>query len=237
MSYLRNLRGEPGAPMRGRVRSVGRNPNAGKSLAKRRRWYADGEEDTPEDGNQPGADDDDDGGESDKSEEDDVPELLSKLRAGDVSPDEAYAIISGLRSENAESRQAKKDLKALQEAQEAEKRKAAEEQGKFQELWEGAQDDLSELKQLREARVARLEKLSAQNDKRIGELPKDKQAVAKGLIETAGADDPDKVSALLDQLIPELGTQQKPPPNDGGSKGDSRKQTGSTQVKLNKAGF
>ena len=238
MSYLRSLREKPGALNRGRVRTASRTAKAGISLAKRRRWYADGDDTTEDDEGQSGTDDSDAAGESGESDEEEtVPELLQKLRAGEVSADEAYAIIAGLRHESADGRQAKKDLATLKEAQEAAKRKSAEEQGKFQELWEGAQDDLAELKALRDANATRLEQLKTRNEARIVELPKDKQQTAREIIETAGTDDPDKVAGLLDKLIPTLGTGATPPPNDGGNKGDSRKQAGKAAVKLNKVSF
>lgn len=228
MSYLRNLRGKPGASMRGRVRTISRTRNAGVSLSKRRRWYAD--DATGDDDGQSGTDDSDDGGDAGESDEDDDP---APQNVEDL-PEWAQRLLSSTRSEAAENR---RKLREAEEAKAAEKRRLAEEQGEYKKLWDDAQDDLAELTVLREARTARLESLKARNEKRIGELAKDVQQTARDILETAGTDDPDKVSALLDKIIPTLGAGNNPPPNDGGNKGDGRKQAGSTQVKLNKVSY
>lgn len=227
MSYKRSLK-EPGA-LRGRVRTMSRVRGAGVSLAKRRRWYAGDATDNDDDG-QSGTGDSDDGGEPGESDKDDDP---APQNVEDL-PEWAQKLISNTRNEAAEHR---RKLREAEEARQAEERRKAEEQGEFKKLWEAAQDDLAELKVLREARTARLEALSTRNEARIGELPKDTQATVRDIIETAGADNPDKVSALLDKIIPTIGAGGPPPPNDGGSKGDNRKRTGSTQVELNKVSY
>ncbi|MGJ3241172.1 MAG: OmpH family outer membrane protein [Anaerolineae bacterium] len=216
------------------VRSIGRERNAGHSLAVRRRWYADGDDVADDDGGTVPDDAETDAGGDDPTTEDDVPELLAQLRDGKLEADEVYAMISGLRSESAAGRQARRELQALKEAQEAERRKAQEEQGEYKALWEAAQKDLDELKALREAREARMEQLQARNEARITELAKDRQATVRDIIETAGADDPDKIAVLLDKIIPTIATPTPAPDLDGGAKGDNRKTTSSTRVKLNK---
>lgn len=232
MSYLRSLK-EPGA-LRGRVRTISRERNAGISLSKRRRWYAGEDDATGNDDGQPGAGASDDGGEAGESDEDDEP---APQNIEDLPP-WAQKLISNTRSEAAEHR---RKLREVEEAKAAEARRLAEEQGKFKELYEELkterETEREELKTLREARTARLEILKEKNEARIGELPKDKQQTARDIITTAGTEDPDKVAAILDKIIPTLGAGTNPPPNDGGNKGDDRKQTGSTHVKLNKVSY
>lgn len=230
MSYLRFLRNEPGASLRGRVRTASRNPEAGISLGKRRRWYADeDEETTEEDETQPGADDTDDSGDADEdANETDIPQEVEDL------PEWAQKLLKDNRTEAAKYRT---KLREIEEERKAKAIKDAEEQGNFKKLWEESEADRKELEQLRQARTARLETLKTRNEKRITDLPKDKQAVAREIIDTAGADDPDKVSALLDKIIPTLGVTPNAPDLNGGAKGNSRKGSGAAKVKLNKAGF
>lgn len=227
----------PGAERR-HIRSIGRNPLAGISLAKRRRWYADEDKDADTDDDQkPGADGDDGGSEDDAdNNEQDVPELLKQLQDG-MTPEAIYALVSGLRDEAATGRQAKKDLLAAQTAQADKEREDAESQGEFKKLWEDSANDRAELVILREEKAARLEQVSERNAARLKELPKDKRAIAEGIIEKAGMENPDTVSAILDDLLPTLATTPKPPPGDGGSKGDGRKGTASSKVELNRVSY
>lgn len=230
MRQRRSLR-QPGAVRAKDIRTASRFPNAGRSLAQRRTWYAD--DATDDDDKQPGADDSDDGGELGESDEDPpAPTNVEDL------PEWAQKLLKDTRGEAASSRA---KLREHEDAQAEAKRKTAEEQGEFKTLYEElkAERDTErvELEGLREARSTRLEQLKERNEKRIGELAKDNQATAREIIETAGSEDADKVSALLDKLIPSLGAGAIPPPMDGGAKGDGRKQAGLTQVKLNKVSY
>lgn len=231
MNYPKRVRRMPNAPRR-HIRTASRFPDAGKSLAKRRRWYAD--DDTDADNPEPGATDDMGGSDDDA---DDVPELLKQLRAGQLTPEQQYAMITGLREEAAGGRQAKKDLAKFQKAQEDERQRDAQAKGEFEKLWNEAQPKLKRLEELEAQHEARLETVKERNEARLKELPKDKQAIARGIIQKAGTVDPDTVSAILDDLLPSLSETPKPPPGDGGAKGDSRKQAASAKVKLNKASF
>lgn len=230
MRQKRSLR-QPGAVRANDIRSIGRNQNAGRSLAQRRTWYAD--DATDDDDKQPGAGDSDDDGESGESDEDrPAPSNVEDL------PEWAQKLLKDTRNEAAANRA---KVREIEDAQAEAGRKIAEEKGQFKELYEAekAKGDAErvELEALREGRSARLEQLTTRNEERLSKLAKDSQETARDIIATAGIEDPDKVSALLDKIIPTLGAGTAPPPMDGGSKGDGRKQTGATQVKLNKAGF
>lgn len=235
MSYGKTPRKESGILVRGRkrIRSVGSNPLAGISLTKRRRWYggeaSDTDDATGDDKTPPGADDLNDGGDDGEDDnEDAIPQEVADL------PEWVQVLLKKTRDEAA-SHRAK--LREVEEARKAQELKDAEEKGEFKKLWEDGAADREELARLRQARSARLETVKARNETRIGELAKDKQVEAREIIEIAGTDDPDKVSAILDKIIPTLGASPNPPPMDGGAKGNSRKNSGSSGVKLNKAGF
>lgn len=206
---------------------------AGISLTKRRAWFSDAPNDADnnatEDETPPGVDDLDDGGDlGEGDDEDTISQEVEDL------PEWAQVLLKKTRKEAAEHRA---KLREAEEARVAQELKDAEEKGEFKKLWEDGAKDREELVQLRQARSARLETVKARNETRISELAKDKQAVARGIITTAGTEDPDKVSAILDNLIPTLGASPEPPPMDGGAKGNSRKTSGASGVKLNKAGF
>jgi hypothetical protein len=225
MSYSTLRQNEPGAPMaQGKVRTAFRclqeNPLSGISLLKRRRWFAD--EPPPEDPNkQPGA-----ATEDDKGKEPD-PNAVTDVKA---LPAWAQKLLEDTRKEAAENRA---KLRKQEEETAKAAQKAAEEQGQFKQLWETAQPQLEELKTLREREAARREQVKQNNEKRIGDLPKDKKAIAESLVGKIGSDDPDKVAAVLDDLLPTLTTQTPAPPMDAGTKGD-KKGTGSGAIKLNR---
>jgi hypothetical protein len=225
MSYHNLRQNEPGAPMAGKVRTAFRclqdNPLSGISLLKRRRWFAD--EPPPEDpSKQPGAaTEDDKGKEPDPKTE---PQNVKDLPAW------AQKIIEDTRKEAADNRVR---LQKQEEEQAKAAQKAAEEQGQFKQLWETAQPQLEELKTLREREAARREQVKQNNEKRIGDLPKDKKAIAESLISKIGSDDPEKVAAVLDDLLPTLSAQTPAPQMDGGTKGD-KKGAGAGTIKLNR---
>jgi hypothetical protein len=230
MSYSRTLRHrESGTQMAaGKIRTASRslqqNPLAGNSVRKRRRWFAD---DPPpeEKPKQPGAGEGDDKG--NKPDPTTEPQDVKGL------PDWAQKLIEDTRKEAAEHRN--KLRKAEEEKSKADQ-KAAEEQGQFKQLWETAQPQLEELKTLREREAARREQIKQANEKRIGELPKDKKVIVDNLIGKMGTDDPDKVADVLNDLLPTLNAQPTAPGMDAGTKGD-KKGAGSGKVELNRVSY
>lgn len=217
----------PGAD--GRIRSVGMNTRGkGMSLVNRRRWYADDKADTEDDGDSSGtgADGKDGGSTDDDKSDDDDSWQIENL------PPSAQKYIKDLRAEAAKNRKEKQDA---EKARLAEIQKQAEEQGKYKELWTEAQSKLERLAKLEEADAKRREELSVRNEARIKELPKEKQKGVR-LVTDKLADDPYAIAEVLDGLLPTLTATPNPPGLDGGSKGDSKKQS-SGKVELKKASY
>lgn len=219
----------PGAD--GRIRSVGMfTRGKGISLRKRRRWYADDNADTDEGDSSGTSADDKDGGSSDdddKSDDaDDTPQNVDDL------PPWAQKLLKETRSEAAKYRKEKQDAEKARLAEEQEK---AEKQGEYKKLWDEAQSKLERLAKLEEADTKRREELSTRNEARIKELPKDKQKSVR-LVTDKLADDPYAIAEVLDGLLPTLTATPNPPGLDGGSKGDSKKQS-SGKAKLNRVSY
>ena len=227
MSYRPNDL-KPGAD--GRIRSAGMNTRGkGMSLVTRRRWYADDKADTDNDGDSSGTGaDDKDGGSSDddKSDDADTPQNVDDL------PPWAQKLLKETRSEAAKYRKEKQDA---EKARLAEEQKKAEEQGEYKKLWDEAQSKLERLAKLEEADTKRREELSTRNEARIKELPKEKQKSVRIVTDKLG-DDPYAIAEVLDGLLPTLTATPNPPGLDGGSKGDSKKQS-SGKVELKRASY
>jgi hypothetical protein len=228
MSYSNLRQTEPGALMvtQGKVRTAFRcvqeNPLSGISLLKRRRWFAD--EPPPEDKKQPGA------VEGDKGKEPDPNTAVTDVK--DL-PAWAQKLLEDTRKEAADNRAR---LRKQEEETAKAAQKAAEEQGQFKQLWDGAQPQLEELKTLREREAARREQVKQANEKRIGELPKEKKAIIESVIGKMGTDDPEKVADVLNELLPSLVAQTPAPEMDAGTKGD-KKGAGSGKVELNRVSY
>lgn len=231
MSTTRIRRRRSGTVRRYNIRTASRSgPLTGISLAKRRRWYADGDSD--EDAKQPGAEDADDTETPDETQtddaEDDGPTNVSDLPAW------AQKLLAETRSEAAANRT---KLREIESAAEEAKRQEAEEQGKFKELYEQAKVDREEYDRLLEEKAQRLEQVKARNEERLKGLPKEARAIAESVIENAGTEDPDKVAAIIDTLLPTLNPENPAPPKNGGKKGDNRDVSGSGKIELNKVSY